>query len=123
MKHVIGALSMLTFILIACFGFTQIIKNTAAETHSLIHQAYEAKEPGIVITLVEEAVQFWGSKERLLGCVLPHDEVDEVGDSLEMMKAYAMQHEWDEFYGICAELLETLSHMQEKEQPLLQNIM
>lgn len=123
MKHAVGASVMLIVLLLTCLMFMKIVEKSATETYVLVNQAYEVTDRHTAMLLIKKAEQQWHTKERLLGAVLRHDEFDDVGDSLAMLKAYVMQDEWDEFYGTCAKLLATLSHIKDKDLPLLKNIM
>ena len=123
MKHVIGASVTLLTALAICILLMNFVVETASETRQLVQMAYEASDQNSIVLLVTEAERYWTSKECILGTVLRHDEIDDVGDSIAMLTAYAMRDDWDEFYGSCAALLESLSHIKEKERLLIHNLL
>ena len=123
MKHAIGASVTLLTALAVCILLMNFVVETASETQQFVQMAYEDSDPENVVLLISEAERYWTSKECILGTVLRHDEIDEVGDSIAILTAYAMRDDWDEFYGNCAALLANLSHIKEKERLLIHNLL
>ena len=123
MKHAIGALLTLTAILLLCLYLMTSVDRVVSETYELIQKAADSAEINTVASTLRQANRLWQSSESLLGAVLQHDAMEEVGDDISGLIAYALQDDWSEFYGTCAKLLANLSHIRQKEYPLFRNIM
>ena len=123
MKHALGAGFTLLATLAVCILLMKWVDQTASETQQIIQLAYEVSDQDRIVQLLSEADRYWTSKECILGTVLRHDEIDNIGDTVAMLKAYALRDDWDEFYGCCAELLASLSHIKEKERLLIHNLL
>lgn len=125
MKRSIFALVLLPLLLALCFIPASIVSKHCTKTKELVEQAIVASDRQDfpqMLQYSEEAKKYWKSHDNILTAILRHDDSGDVGIGLAKMVSFARMQDEEEFRAACVEVIEHLSHIQEQELPLLENI-
>jgi len=64
----------------------------------------------------------WEKDEKILMIILPHDDVDEIGFEVQMLKEFLKAEEMPEFRAALKRAAALINHLWEKEKPSLINV-
>jgi len=64
----------------------------------------------------------WEKDEKILMIILPHDDVDEIGFEVQMLKEFLKAEEMPEFRAELKRAAALINHLWEKEKPSLINV-
>jgi hypothetical protein len=101
------------------------VSKHCTKTKELVEQAIVASDRQDfpqMLQYSEEAKKYWKSHDKILTAILRHDDSGDVGIGLAKMVSFARMQDEEEFRAVCVEVIEHLSHIQEQELPLLENI-
>ena len=100
----------------------QNLETVIHTTSFYLEQALQAQDKKEAAAAAGHASQSWKDAQTILGLTLRHDQLDEVAESLALLKSYAQSEDVDDFRSHCLSLLAKLSHILQMERPLPENI-
>ncbi len=125
MKRTIFAISLLPLILVGCLAQTSFANKHCNATKQWVEKAMAASQQddfSQTLQLSTKAKEYWDGHNKIITAILRHDDSGDVGIGLAKMVSFAKMQDQEEFYAVCAEVLEHLEHIREQELPLLENI-
>lgn len=126
MKYLYTGVGILLGCLILCLTVTGALDRALAQTASELEQARllgEAGELGQAAQWVDRAAAGWEGRKGFLGIVLRHDELDKAVGAFRKLRICAANGDAEEFVPECAELIETLGQVAEREKPYYYNVL
>ncbi len=126
MKHLLLAGAVFLTALGFCIGASVYVRDSVAQTAETLAQAQRLAEEGnypAAAKTIGEAQAGWKRALPQLETVLAHEAVDETGEKLAALHAYALCEDADSFTAACAELHALLEQIREMQLPTLQNIL
>lgn len=125
MKRLIVAVILLLALLFSCFaGYTGLdqvtedLANRVTKADSLLLASGESSAQ----TALEEAYRLWRSRQKLLGALVRHNELDDIENLFQRAMQSLDDGELHEYRLHSRELQGMLRHIPEMEQPSIQNI-
>ena len=126
MKYFWIGLLILLVLFSGCLASTIATHRYTEDALTALQQAFDLAEDGQFTesaALIEQASDAWDSHKGLFGIVLHHDESDAVNTDFQSTLQYAKKHDGEEFFGACAELMESIGHIRDMEVPHYYNVL
>lgn len=126
MKHLIGGVLLLAVLLAIGLVSVHFLQQQTGQTCrqlELAKQAIAAEEPQQAEQHAEQARSLWEHQHSFFSAILCHAEMDEITRMFARLRSSLRAGQCDEFYTLCEELMEQVSHLPRMEQARLGNIL
>lgn len=126
MKHLLLAGAVFLAALGFCIGASVYVRSAVSQTAETLTRAQRLIEEENYPAAANEIAQAqtgWKRATAQLETLLAHEAVDETGQKLAALRAYALCEDAESFSATCAELQALLEQIREMQLPRLQNIL
>lgn len=125
MKRSIIAAALLTAIIAICSSGYLFLNNTTDSLISLSDKALESaqeNDPGQMLASALEIKNTWAKKESILSAITPHEETENMDETIKKLIYFAENGSIDDFRECCVELKAKAEYIKEEEKISLRNI-
>lgn len=125
MTRVWVALGLLASIIVLAIAEFNLAVNTSDELLKVLDKAEVSAKLSSdqAEEFCGEMEEIWNSRKKRLAMFLSHDEIDEIGTSIESLKRLSQREKYDDFYIECGTLSEHIESLKETEIVNLQNFL
>lgn len=113
--------------LVVLLAFTEfnLTKNTASDICEILEKTETSAKysPDKLDELCGDIKEIWESKKIKLAMFLSHEEIDEIGISIEKLSRLSELEKYEEFYIECGTLYNHIEGLKETEFVSLHNIL